>query len=165
MESKEKLEVISPAAFLQIPPEHTLLQRVCWDAGYLYCCHTCWYVAMPSGQRPESCFSSFRVLYSLVVKLPDPSVGIHPGPQPPCRFPVHPDEAIPNSYIGCLLQTQVLLVALAAGGECCIGFCSVKLQLPSIRPVNSHSGTGLEFSDKLVNIVPCCRPSHVIHKG
>jgi len=97
--------------------------------------------------------------------LLEPEVGVHPDPQPPGRFPVKLDKAVPHSYFRCQLRTQVLLVASSTGEECGFGLCGVKLQLPSFCPVDAHSGTGLELSDDLVDVVPRRHPSKVVHEG
>jgi hypothetical protein len=41
---EEKLEVVSPAAVLQVPPEFGSIQRDCLYTIDWYSDHTCWYV-------------------------------------------------------------------------------------------------------------------------
>jgi len=45
------------------------------------------------------------------------------------------------------------------GEECCFGFGGVNLQIPPLRPVNTHFVAGFWFLEDVVNFVPCCHPS------
>jgi len=95
--------------------------------------------------------------------LLDCKMTVHPDPQRPGLVPVKPDKAVPHCYLGCLLLTQVILVPSSTCSKFPFIFCGIKLQLSSFRPVDAHSGAGLEVVDDLVNIVRRSYPSDFVH--
>jgi len=53
----------------------------------------------------------------------------------------------------------LLLVASSTGKECHFGFCGVKILLPSLGPVYTHSGKVFQFSDYWVWVVLAMSPN------
>jgi len=153
-----------PAASLPIPLELASLQSDSLDGGGLYCSLTCWYNSRHSCNWLELCFCGLCIHHPTVVMLLECLVGLPPDPETPGQFLLKLDEAIPNSYLCCEPLMRLLLVASSIGDECRCSFCIVNCQLPSVPPVNTHSGAGFPFYDNLVCVASSHHPSNAVNK-
>jgi len=108
---EEKLEVISPANFLVIPPEHASVQwdhvdKCHWDSLYVL-----WHYPIRPGDGSEYSFSCDFFHHPLVVMLFVHHVGFDSDTEPVCRLSMDPYKPVFDSYLCCQFWQDVFVVA------------------------------------------------------
>jgi len=115
---------------------------------------------MDHGEYAQPGFHFAGLLHASAVTHIEHQVGVHPESQLSCRLFVESYKAVSYLDFGCEVWPEVLLVPSPACEKYCLRLCRVKMEVSSVGPLNTLCGTGFEFFDHLIHVLP--RGTHLM---